>query len=101
MNARLVGDPVAPRTHNPAVSAEAEEIVLHAMARNASDRYQSAAEFKADLDAPGQVKVTGRASRLQVPVAARRVWRVVRMGLIVAAIPVILFFLIFWMLSRR
>jgi serine/threonine-protein kinase len=101
MNARLVGDPVAPRAHNAALSPEAEEIVLHAMSRSPADRYSSAAAFKADVDAPSQVHVTGRASRLQVPVAARRVWRIVRMGLIMLAIPVILFFLIFLMLSRR
>ncbi len=59
------------------------------------------AAFKAEVDAPSHVQVTGRASRLQIPVAARRVWRIVRMGLIMLAIPVILFFLIFLMLSRR
>src|SRR5256885_4721644 len=42
MNARLVGDPVAPRAHNPAIRPQVEEIVLHAMARSPSDRYASA-----------------------------------------------------------
>ncbi len=101
MNSRLVGDPAAPRAHNPSLSPAAEEIVLHAMARNPADRYQSAAEFKAELDAPEHVQVTGRASRLQAPVAVRKVWRYIRMGIIIALIPVVLFFLIFLMLSRR
>ena len=58
MNARLVGDPVAPRTHNTSLPREIEEIVLHAIARDPADRYQSAAEMAADLVAPGQVRVT-------------------------------------------
>src|SRR3984957_10721005 len=31
MNARLVGDPVAPRVHNPQLTPEVEEIILHAL----------------------------------------------------------------------
>jgi serine/threonine protein phosphatase PrpC len=101
MNARLVGDPVAPRTHNPKIRPEVEEIILHAMARNSGDRYESAAAFKADLDAPEQVHVTGRANRLQAPVMARRAWRVVRIALLAVAVPVVLFFLILFMLTHR
>ena len=33
MNARLSGDPVAPRVRNPELSPQVEEIILHAMAR--------------------------------------------------------------------
>jgi serine/threonine protein phosphatase PrpC len=101
MNARLVGDPVAPRAHNPALRPEVEEIVLHAMARTPADRYQSAAAFKADLDAPDRVQVTGRANRLEAPVMAKRAWRVVRIALLALAVPVILFFLILLMLTHR
>jgi serine/threonine protein kinase len=101
MNARLVGDPVAPRVHNPNIRPEVEEIVLHAMARVPADRYESAAAFKADLDAPEHVAVTGRANRLQVPVMARRAWRVVRIALLALAVPIVLFFLILFMLTRR
>jgi serine/threonine protein phosphatase PrpC len=101
MNARLVGDPVAPRVHNPTIRPEVEEIVLHAMARDPGDRYESAAAFKADLEAPARVHVTGRASRLQAPVMARRAWRVVRIALLAIAVPIVLFFLILFMLTHR
>ena len=101
MNARLAGDPSAPRSHNPALRPEVEEIVLHAMARNPADRYPSAAAFKADLDAPEHVHVTGRASRLQAPVAARRAWRIVRIVLLALLVPVVLFFLILFLLTHR
>src|SRR6266581_346072 len=46
MNARLVGDPPAPRSLNPEIPPQIEEIVLHAMEREPSNRYGSAAEMK-------------------------------------------------------
>ena len=64
---RIAGDPVAPRSLNPAISASAEEIVLHAMQRKREDRYQTAAAFQADLDSPDRVQVTGYCDRLKVP----------------------------------
>jgi serine/threonine-protein kinase len=67
MNDRVTGDPIAPRELNPMISKQAEEIVLHAMQRNPGDRYQSAAEFKAELDAPSKVFVSGYCHRLQKP----------------------------------
>jgi serine/threonine-protein kinase len=63
---RVKGDSVAPRSLNPAISAQAEEIVLHAMQRRPDDRYQTAAAFKADLDSPDRVHVTGYCNRLKV-----------------------------------
>src|SRR5262249_27166950 len=44
MSKRVTGDPVAPRKLNPAISRQAEEIVLHAMQRNPDDRYQTVSE---------------------------------------------------------
>jgi serine/threonine protein kinase len=64
---RVTGDPVAPRSINPSISPQAEEIVLHAMRRNPADRYQTAAAFQAELDDPGRVNVTGLCDRLQAP----------------------------------
>jgi serine/threonine-protein kinase len=65
--ARLNGDPVAPRTLNPNLSPEAEEIVLRALRMDPHERYQTAAAFKADLDAPGKVTITGLCDRLKEP----------------------------------
>jgi serine/threonine protein kinase len=64
---RVTGDPVAPRSLNPALTPQAEEIVLRAMRRNPAERYPSVAEFQADLDAPERVHVTGLSGRLQAP----------------------------------
>lgn len=62
---RVSGDPPAPRSVNPAVSPEAEEIVLRAMRRDPAERYQGVSDFAADLDAPELVRVTGLSGRLQ------------------------------------
>ena len=67
MNARVTGDPIAPRRVNPDLSAQAEEIVLRALSRNPSERYGSALGMKTELDAVDHVRVTGLAERLQEP----------------------------------
>jgi serine/threonine-protein kinase len=67
MNNRVTGDPPAPRKLNPEISREAEEIILHAMRRDPEERYQTAAAFKVELDAPEEVKVTGYCNRLEKP----------------------------------
>ncbi len=64
---RVTGDPVAPRTLNPAITPQAEEIVLRAMRRDPAERYQSVAALRADLDAPEGVHVTGLSGRLRAP----------------------------------
>ena len=69
LNARLTGDPVAPRKLNPDLSAQAEEIVLRALQRDPGDRYPSAAAMKAELDTAEHVRVTGLCDRLQEPAA--------------------------------
>src|ERR1700729_3592921 len=67
MNARLTGDPVAPRKVNPKLTPAVEEIILHAMQRNPAERYQSAAEMKAELDDYEKVELVGRFKHLQTP----------------------------------
>jgi len=65
MNARVLGDPEPLRKLNPALSREAEEIVLHAMARDPHDRYFSAAAMQAEMENLNLVKVTGRCDHVQ------------------------------------
>jgi len=67
MNNRVTGDPIAPRKLNPALSPQAEEIILHAMQRYPADRYPTAAAMKAELDAPKRINVTGYCHRLRAP----------------------------------
>ena len=60
--------PQAPSTFNPAVGADLDRIVLHALAKDRDDRYADAAEFRADLLAA----LDGRPVRAPVAVTARR-----------------------------
>ncbi len=69
LNARVTGNPVAPRKLNPDLSPQAEEIVLRALQRDPAARYPTAAAMKAELDTAEHVRVTGLAERLQQPAA--------------------------------
>jgi serine/threonine protein kinase len=99
MNNRVTGDPEAPRKLNPGLSPQAEEIVLHAMERDPRCRYLTAAEMKADLDAPDRVEVTGRANRLEVSTPWKRGLRQAGYVACWCLIPVavqVLIFLLLW-----
>jgi serine/threonine-protein kinase len=71
MNARVTGDPEAPRSINPSLSPQMEEIILHALERDPRHRYQTAADMKRELDDPAQVVLTHRDQRLRAPTPAR------------------------------
>jgi serine/threonine protein kinase len=43
MNARVTGDPEAPRKLNPELNPALEEVILHALERDPKKRYQTAA----------------------------------------------------------
>lgn len=98
MKARLVGDPLAPRIHNPALTPHVEEIVLHALARDPADRYQSASGLKADVVNPCGVRIAGRASRRQVPRVPSRYWKVAQLIAVALVAPVLLFLLLLFLL---
>jgi serine/threonine protein phosphatase PrpC len=101
MNARLVGDPAGPRTLNPQLSSEIEEIILHAMERDPFKRYASAAAMKQELDNPASVHVTGRHKRLRRAAPWKRRFRKLRMYVITAMLPIIAFLLLWLILSRQ
>jgi serine/threonine-protein kinase len=67
MNARVTGDPPAPRKVNQHLTPVIEEIILHAMERDPARRYPSAAEMKAELDDYEKVELVGRFKQLQSP----------------------------------
>jgi len=88
MNARVSGDPVAPRKRNPDIPAEVEEIILHAMDRDPRHRFESAARMKAELDDPGKVRLTGRHHHLKMPKLWNTRWRGMRLAVLSALIPI-------------
>ena len=97
MNARLIGDPVPPRSLRPDLSPEMEEIVLHAMEREPGRRYESALAMKGELENYGTVNLTQRHLQLAAasPWRARLSWlRAAGVGLILTygAVAAALFF---------
>jgi serine/threonine-protein kinase len=101
MNARVTGDPVAPRKRNPNVSPQAEEIILHAMERDPKNRYQSAAAIKVDLDNPAVVQLTGRRDRLQTPTPWKRGWKKALWIALAVTVPIIIFILLVLLIIHR
>ena len=100
MNARLSGDPVAPRKLNAHLTPVIEEIILHALAREPDQRYRSAAGMKAELDDYERVELTGRDERLQAPQIWRTRWR---LGPLIAGFVILQIFvaLIFYLIFRK
>jgi serine/threonine-protein kinase len=101
MNARVTGDPAAPRKRNPQVSPQVEEIVLHAMERDPARRYPSAAAMKAELDDLAAVQLTGRCDRLQKPTAMTRGRVKTRWVILGSLIPVLVLILLLWLILHR
>jgi hypothetical protein len=91
MNARITGDPVAPRKLNPQISEALQEIILHAMEREPHRRYHSAAAMKAELDDPESVKSTGRHHQLVSPKIWKTRWQGSRLVILSAALPLLVF----------
>ena len=89
MNARLTGDPGAPRKFNPEITPQVEEIILHAMARDPADRYANAAAMKHDLDHPDEVHVTGRAERLKAVEPWKGGWQRSKVMILAVLIPLL------------
>jgi serine/threonine protein kinase len=104
-SARQIGDPRPLRALNPAVSAQAEEIVLRALRRNPGERYLSVAALKADLDHPEHVHVSGLCERLVAVTPWRKRLRLLRfvafVGLVPIALMVASFRVLWWYLARK
>jgi len=101
MNARVTGDPKAPRKRNPNVSPQVEEIILHAMERDPNKRYQTAKAMKAELEDPASVHLTGRCDRLQAPMALTRSGTKVRWIVAGVAFALLILGLLIWLIIRR
>ena len=101
MNARLAGDPKAPRKRNPDLSPPLEEIILHAMERDPKDRYPNAAVMKEELESPDKVHLTGRQGRLQSSSPWKARWQNIRIAFWTVLITVTVFTLILVLFRRH
>jgi serine/threonine protein kinase len=101
MNARVSGDPEAPRKVNPALSPALEEVILHALERDPRQRYQTAAEMKRDLDDLSAVTITHRDERLRAPQPWRSRGHWLLIGAAVLLLQVVLFIGLYVFLARK
>lgn len=101
MNARLTGDPDAPRTRNPQLSPQIEEIILHALERNPAKRFSSAATMKAELADYSEVTLTDRFKKLRPPQLWKARLPLLPKLLALVLIQVVAFFLLFLWLNHR
>jgi len=101
MNARVSGDPAAPRKINPKITPVLEEIILHAMERDPKRRYPSAAAMKKELDDYESVEMTDRCSRLQAPQIWKSRFRMAPMIIGFVLLQGLLFFLLYLYFRKR
>ena len=94
MNDRLVNDPEPPRTINPDISLEMQEIIFKALERDPDRRYACAREFAADLAHPENVKLIDRSRRVETKPKRFSLWRRALNYAMLAMIPVVIFSLL-------
>jgi serine/threonine-protein kinase len=101
MNARVTGDPAAPRKLNPNLTPAVEEIILHALERDPKLRYPTATAMRAELDNYEKVEITHRSQRLRAP----QPWKSSRHTAVLVTAGVVgwilLFYLLFLFLRSR
>jgi serine/threonine-protein kinase len=101
MNARVTGDPEAPRKLNSSLTPVVEEIILHALERDPEQRFESASAMKRELDNYELVSLTDRCQRLRAPQpwkSGKPMWLMIA-GLL--GFNVLLFFLMFLYFKSR
>ncbi len=101
MNVRTTGDPVAPRQINDRLTPVMEEIVLHALARNPAERYDSAAKMKAELDDYEIVPLIGRFRTLQPVKPWKNKFRLMPLIVFFVVLQVIGFGVMLWYFTLR
>jgi serine/threonine-protein kinase len=95
MNARVTGDPVAPRKLNENLTPVVQEIILHALERDPEKRYASAGEMKKELDDYETVPLTERHLHLRSPQPWKNRTPMILMIAGVVAAQVLLFLLMY------
>ena len=101
MNARVTGDPEAPRKLNPELSPALEEVILHALERDPRKRYDTAGELKRELDNLGLVEITHRDQRLRAPQPWKSHRHTALIIVVVILAQVALFFAFFLLAHKR
>ena len=101
MNARVTGDPPAPRKTNLKLTPVLEEIILHAMERDPKRRYQTALDMRSELENYEAVELTGRHTRLRSPQIWKSRFRLVPVIIGFVLLQVVLFLLLLLYFKKR
>lgn len=101
MNARLIGDPEAPRQRNPRLSPQIEEIILHALERDPAKRYSGAAAMRLELEDYACVTLTNRSRNLQPMRFESPASGLLRKILVIATAQIVFFLFLFWWFSHN
>jgi serine/threonine protein kinase len=100
MRSKTSEDPQPPSAFKADIDPHLEEIVLHAIARTARDRYTNATEMLEDLRDPSRVVPQGRARLLHPPnLRLRQIKRGIGYGLVFASL-IGIFILLIWIANR-
>ncbi len=102
MNERLINDPPSPRSLNPALTPELEEILYRALEREPRHRYSTAQEMQWEIEHPEQVGIEdrGQTSARRSPLARRKFNTQLLLYAALALLPVAIFLLML-ALARR
>jgi eukaryotic-like serine/threonine-protein kinase len=100
MNDRLLNQPRPPRTLEPNITPQMQEIIYRALEREPKNRYASAREFAHDLQHQDEVGIAARPDsaawqKRQSPASSR-----IRLYVLLALIPLLIFALLL-LVSRR
>jgi serine/threonine protein kinase len=100
MNDRLLNQPVPPRTLNPAITPQMQEILYRALEREPKNRYAHAREFGHDLKHPETVGVTERLEEADWEKRQSPVRRRVLFYVLLALLPVVVLVLLLYVARR-
>jgi eukaryotic-like serine/threonine-protein kinase len=101
MNDRLVNQPVPPRSLEPSITPQLQEIVYRALEREPKNRYHSAREFAHDLEHQDEVGVAARAEEAKREKLQSSGQRRLLMYAMLAMLPVAIFLLLYLVSRHR
>ncbi len=96
MNDRLLNNPIPPRSVDPQITPELQEIIYRALEREPVNRYKTAGEFARDLEHPEQVRVAERAELSDWKERRSPLVRQVAFYIMLVLIPIVVFGLLLY-----
>jgi serine/threonine-protein kinase len=96
MNDRLLNNPIPPRSVDPQVTPELQEIIYRALEREPVNRYKTAGEFARDLEHPEEVVVAERTELTDWKERRSPLVRQIAFYVMLVLIPIVVFGLLIY-----